>query len=411
MTSPTTDADAATLIVRARLVLSAGVVLALAACGGDGPSGVSGPGDEPPDAGFALEHVDAGQLHVCGVTAGGAGFCWGRNSVAQLGAGTAGSASDVPVAVDGEPSFTTLVAGDNHTCGLTPGGEAYCWGWDTKGQRGDGQAGLRDTVMTPAPVVGGLTFESLTAGRSFTCGLTPDGVGYCWGDNGNGQLGIGTSGSDVGEPTPIDTDLDFAFLAAGSRHACGLTSTGEAYCWGNDASGQLGTGSAGDLEPAPVAVAGDLTFTFLVAGSDFTCGVADDGSAHCWGDNGNGALGDGNETVDSASPVAVAGGLTFRSLAAGGSHACGVTEGGAAYCWGYDGSGQLGDGETGTDRDEPTAVVGGLSFDGVTGGESSACGWTADGTTYCWGANDSGQLGDGNGGTPSDRPVQVVDPD
>lgn len=387
------------------------LLLALASCGGDGAGAVSGPGGEPPDAGFALETMELGSLHACGTHPGGVAYCWGTNSKGHLGTGEAGPAIDVPTRVAGDLSFVSVAAGDNHTCGLTSDGAAYCWGWDTRGQRGDGQAGERDTVATPAPVVGGLAFEALTAGRTFTCGLTADGVGYCWGDNGSGQLGIGTSGDGVGEPLPIQTNLRFELLDAGSRHACGLTSNGQAYCWGRNANGQLGVGSEGDPETTPVAVAGDLRFASLSAGGAFTCGVAEDGSAHCWGNNGNGALGDGNAPTDSAAPVAIEGDLSFRTLAAGSSHVCGVTTSGAAYCWGFNGSGQLGDGEAGTHRDVPTAVVGGLSFEGAAGGEGSTCARTEEGEAYCWGANDFGQLGDGNEGTPSDRPVRVADPD
>lgn len=392
-------------------LLPAGLLLfVLAACGGDGAGDVSGPGDPSPEADFALATLGSGLLHVCGVTTGGDGYCWGTNSRGHLGTGEADSGSDVPVPVAGDLSFTALVAGDNHTCGLASGGEAYCWGWDTDGQRGDGQAGVRDTVAAPAPVVGGLTFESLSAGRSFTCGVTPEGVGYCWGDNGNGQLGIGTTGEGVGEPTAIDTEILFERVDAGTRHACGLTPAGAAYCWGNDDSGQLGTGSAGDPEPRPVAVAGGLSFRQVSAGGDVTCGVTDEGTAYCWGNDGNGELGDGSGAEDSAAPVQVSGELTFRAVAAAGSHVCGVTDAGPAYCWGYNDSGQLGDGATGTSREVPTAVVGDLTFEGLALGENSTCGWTGDGAGYCWGANDAGQLGDGNEGTPSDRPVRVADP-
>lgn len=372
--------------------------------------GLEGAGSGSFDVRFVLATVDFGLLHACGISPGGAGWCWGTNHQGELGTGEAGGTLDVPARVAGGLALADLGGGDNHTCALTTSGEAWCWGWDTDGQRGDGKVGTRDTVATPAPVVGGHTFESLTAGRSFTCALTADGVGWCWGANSNGQLGNGAVSEGVGEPVPVDTDLRFERLTAGSLHACGLTSAGEAWCWGRNEESQLGTGTAGDPVPAPVAVAGELQFTSLAAGGGFTCGVTGDGAAYCWGNNGNGALGDGNAPTDAAAPVPVAGGLTFRALGAGGSHVCGVTAADAAYCWGFNGSGELGDGNAGTSRDVPTAVVGGHFFEGVTGGENSTCARTADGAAWCWGANDAGQLGDANEGTPSDRPVRVVAP-
>jgi alpha-tubulin suppressor-like RCC1 family protein len=372
--------------------------------------GLEGVESGPFDVRFLLATLDVGVLHTCGTSPAGAGWCWGRNDRGQLGVGEAGPPRDVPAPVAGGLSFAAVRGGDNHTCALTTDAEPRCWGWDTDGQRGDGQVGQRDTVAAPAPVVGGHAFASLVAGGSFTCALTSEGAAWCWGDNGNGQLGIGSTGAGVGEPTPVDTDLRFDRLTAGSLHVCGLTPAGEAWCWGRNEEGQLGTGTAGDPEPTPVAVAGDLELTALAAGGGFTCGVAADGAAWCWGSNGIGALGDGNAPTDSAVPVEVAGDLSFRSVAAGGSHVCALTVADQAWCWGFNGSGQLGDGNEGTDRDVPTAVLGGHLFRAVTAGESSTCALTDDGAAWCWGADDFGQLGDGSEGTPADRPVRVVAP-
>ncbi|MDP3775419.1 MAG: IPT/TIG domain-containing protein, partial [Gemmatimonadales bacterium] len=133
-------------------------------------------------------------------------------------------------------------------------------------------------------------------------------------------------------------------LTAGGGHTCGLTSGGAAYCWGGNGSGQLGDGST-TQRPTPVAVAGGITFASLAPGGGRTCGVTSGGAGYCWGVNSDGQLGDGS-TTQRSTPVAVAGGLTFASLTAGGGHTCGVTSGGAAYCWGVNFQGQLGDGST-----------------------------------------------------------------
>jgi alpha-tubulin suppressor-like RCC1 family protein len=158
-----------------------------------------------------------------------------------------------------------------------------------------------------------------------------------------------------------------ATLVGGDRHTCGLTSAGAAYCWGDNSYGQLGTTTNTGTDtpnptPTAVSVPSGVTFVSLEAGVYHTCGLTSAGAAYCWGDSGNGQLGNGTTTGSSA-PVAVSApeGVTFAGLAAGSYHNCGVTSAGAAYCWGFNGYGQLGDGTT-TSRATPTAVTAGLTF-------------------------------------------------
>ena len=134
----------------------------------------------------------------------------------------------------------------DHTCGLTSAGAAYCWGWNNFGQLGTGS---HTNSTTPVPVAGGLTFSTLAAGSAHTCGLTSAGPAYCWGDDNYGQLGNGATPVNEGISTPVAVagGLTFSALAAGSVHTCGVTSAGAAYCWGWDGFGQLGTGSTGGL--------------------------------------------------------------------------------------------------------------------------------------------------------------------
>src|SRR5439155_1100776 len=182
-----------------------------------------------------------------------------------------------------------------------------------------------------------------------------------------GQLGDGTSGTDRLTPVAVSGGLTFAAVSAGQfYHTCGVTTSAAAYCWGQNGSGQLGSGTT-TSSLIPVAVSGGLTFAAVSAGASETCGVTTSGAAYCWGYNGYGELGTGT-TTGSLIPVAVSGGLTFAAVSVGGAgstigpHTCGVTPGGAAYCWGYNGYGQLGDGTSGTNRLTPIAVSGGLTF-------------------------------------------------
>jgi alpha-tubulin suppressor-like RCC1 family protein len=314
-----------------------------------------------------------------------------------------------------------LGAGNLHTCGLTPGGAVYCWGVNGLGELGDGTQTDR---LTPAAVAmpTGMTFASLSTGGDHTCGRTPTGAAYCWGDNASGELGDGTQTNRL---TPVAVTLPagvtFASLSAGRLHTCGLTPGGAIYCWGLNGFGELGDGTQTDrLTPVAVAMPTGMTFASLSAGGDHTCGLTPTGAAYCWGDNGFGELGDGTQT-NRLTPVAVTlpAGVTFARLSAGGLHTCGLTPAGATYCWGNNFSGELGVGGTPTGTclngspcsSVPLAVTmpAGVTFASLSAGQFHTCGSTAAGAAYCWGDNTFGQLGDG---TTTNRlmPMAVANP-
>lgn len=263
-----------------------------------------------------------------------------------------------------------------HTCALTTDGAAYCWGWNGYGQLGDGST---TDQSVPIAVTGGRAFSSVVARGARTCGLTPSGAAFCWG----------------GQPL-LQSDRSFVALAAGGYHDCGLTTGGAAYCWGENYSGQLGNGRSGSLYANDAGfVSGGLSFVTLTAGTYHTCGLVTTGAAYCWGDNLYGALGIGSTMDSSDVPVPVSGGRKFVALEAGYYHTCALTDAGAAYCWGeFFGA-------------EAVLASGGLSFVALTAGEYHTCALTAEGAAYCWGRNARGQLGDGSN-TDAAVPVAVT---
>ena len=353
--------------------------------------------------------LSAGFGHTCGVTTSGAAYCWGDNTYGELGNGTT-TTSATPVAVSGGLSLATLsAAGFESTCGVTTSGAAYCWGVNQQGELGNGSiTGPQTCVgyacsLTPVAVSGGLSFATVSAGYLSACGVTTGGAAYCWGDNNYGELGIDSSTGPQtcvnsatigyacsGTPVAVAGRLSFATVSAGFDTACGLTTSGAAYCWG---SGPLGDGYFSSSSTA-VAVSGGLSFATVSAGDGLACGVTTTGAAYCWGNNTNGELGNGSTTTYSATPVAVSGGLSFNTVSAsiGDNYACGVTTGGAAYCWGDNTYGELGNGST-TRSLTPVAVSGGLSFATVSAGYHYTCGVTTGGAAYCWG---EGALGNGS---------------
>lgn len=314
--------------------------------------------------------------------------------------GTLAGAITVPF--DVRLTFATVSVGEMHSCGVTTAGKAYCWGANGNGQLGDGTATNR---TSPVAVVGGLTFSTVSAGRNHTCGTTTGSATYCWGSNDAGQLGDGTTTTRT-SPVLVVSGVTFATVSAGEAHTCGVTFGGIAYCWGGNTFGQIGDGTTTG-RTGPTAVVGGLTFATVSAGRVHTCGVTTAGAAYCWGSNANGELGDGT-TIDETSPVAVVGSLTFTRVSAAGAHTCGVTQpGGVAFCWGGNGYGELGDGTT-TERTMPSAVYSTiLKFASVSAGYGYSCGVRPGGTAYCWGHGLNGELGDG---TTADwtRPVAVV---
>jgi alpha-tubulin suppressor-like RCC1 family protein len=263
---------------------------------------------------------------------------------------------------------------------LDPSGAAYCWGANDNGQLGDGSATGR---TTPTAVVGGFTFQSLSAGSEQTCAVGNTGAAYCWGRNEYGQLGDGTT-TDHLTPTPVAGGLTFRSLAVGWYHTCGLTTAGAAYCWGRNDWGQLGDSTTTDRR-TPVPVAGGVTFQGLGAGDFHNCGMTGAGLGYCWGMSCCGQLGVGIPPSSTSSPLKVASGLTFRGIVPGWQHTCGLTVAGDAYCWGADIGNLVGTGPLGVYLAEPRAVVRGPLFTSLTVGSAHACGLNASGVAYCWG--------------------------
>ncbi len=259
--------------------------------------------------------------------------------------------------------------------------------------------------QSPMGPEGGVVMGRVYAGHGFTCGIVEGGKALCWGINDEGQLGEGGFyASYKTAPRVISDDLSFRQLGtkASGRHVCGVTTSGDAYCWGENDFGQLGHGSASPRDVLRL-VAGGLTFTSITAGWRSSCGVTTDEEAYCWGRGEWGQLGDGLATLSSV-PVAVAGGHKFQKLEVGSSNlVCGLTTAGKILCWGLDLRGALGAPGTAicvrTDGLElacattPQPIASDELFMEVSAGSSFACGITLSCQALCWGRNDWGQLG------------------
>jgi alpha-tubulin suppressor-like RCC1 family protein len=370
--------------------------------------------------------VESGDRFTCGLLSTGDAYCWGLSTSGQLGNGSTATLSTPAPVADGL-KFQDLAVGYSHACGLTLAGAAYCWGYNATAQLGIGSTAT--PVMVPTAVSGGITFTQLSASLVATCGLATSGAAYCWGRNSPyGVIGIGnaTTPAIVLAPAEVvgSAALGLVSVHAGYFAACGLSATGEAWCWGY--KNMLGNGTTTDSY-VPVRAASSQTFTRLTVGNQFICGLSASGTSSCWGER-NVVGEQGHAGGRTLTPLAIAGAPTFASIKAGHSNyslptTCAVTPSGDAYCWGNNKEGQLGATtsqicstgfasplNTAPCSTTPVPVSGGLKFSSVSVGLDHVCGVTVEGNVYCWGRNDYGEIGIGVQDAAIRTPVRVIGP-
>jgi len=251
--------------------------------------------------------------------------------------------------------FRYIDAGSDHSCGIATDEQLYCWGYN-----GDGQLGIPagEAKAYPNLVPSVQRFRSVSGGRYHTCGVTLSGGIICWGQNRDGR-------AIPGDP------VSFQAVQAGLLHTCGLSMSREVWCWGSNGEGQLGSGTAGP-SGAETRVSAGTQYKAVAAGGLHTCGIKEDGTAWCWGSNAEGQLGTGD-------PI-------FRYIDAGSYHSCGIATDEQLYCWGYNGDGQLGI-PAGEAKAYPILVPNLQRFRSVSGGRYHTCGVTLSGGIICWGQN------------------------
>lgn len=340
--------------------------------------------------------VVVGSAHACALNGRGEAYCWGQGRLQQWGEAFSEQGALKLHKVDTTQRFKTLAAGDSHTCGLTVAGAVYCWGRGELGQLGDGQSTNR---AKPVKIASELSFVSLSAFADTTCGLDKDSKLYCWGENQRGQLGLDPMTTTASNrPVAVASAYSFEQVSVGGAHVCALTGS-EGYCWGDNGSGQLAQlGAMGTTEPMLVRAAGNsrLDLKSIAAGEDVSCGVTINGQTYCWGSGLNRRLGRDNGQP-SNTPVLIPGGHSFERVAIGQYHSCGIKLDGQVWCWGNN--------EFGVFARKPLAlqplparIGGNLLFEQVAVHGTFACGVDRGGDLYCWGDRGQHYLADGKYG-------------
>src|ERR1035441_709693 len=357
-----------------------------------------------PQAAFAASPAQApaaaGNAHSCALEDGKA-YCWGENDYGQLGDGSTADSS-VPVAVDASgvlagKALVEISAGGGGglaTCALDAAGAAFCWGGDIAGglgggNNGNGSSSVPVAVKTSGALAGKILTQ-ISTGSLGACVLAAAGTAYCWGDNDYWELGDGRGGAN-GDASSVPVAVDtrgvlagkaLAQISAGWWYACAVDTAGAAYCWGD---GALGSNTGGSSVPVAVDASGVLVgkrMAQISAGLGATCSLDRAGAAFCWGDNDYGELGDGT-TAGSSVPVAVdtrgvLAGQRLTQVATGAFHACAADRSANIYCWGDNNQGDLGDGRT--SMSDVPVLAGPRAPAGVTaiaGDTTAAVSWTA----------------------------------
>ena len=299
------------------------------------------------EGGKLFEAVSVGKMHVCALEKGTAiPNCWGDNMFGAAGQPSSVSNVATPTTVSGNPGpFKSISVGWNHTCGVTSGGLAMCWGAASSGRLGTGGSTNQSSPVQVSPPLGGAqqTYARVSAGMLHSCGITTSSRIFCWGT-------LGGSGFSVPTEVALQGNAGWSTLSEGGlgMHVCATNSASVAFCWGDDAAGQLGNNVSGSGQrfATPQLVKGGLAafspaLVSTATGELHSCGLSATGAAFCWGTAFNGQLGNGSQ-VQANTPVGVSGGLTFTKISAGTDHTCALDSSHDIYCWGTNTWGQLG---------------------------------------------------------------------
>ena len=367
-----------------------------------------------------LAAVTGHGLYSLGFLPDGTLYAWGADASEQLGDGPGQTDRFAPVRVAAPTgvTFVSIGAGGTHVVAVGSDGATYAWGNDGSGQQGNGLGVNGQATPGLVTMPPGVAFTSVAAGGAASYAIGSDGNTYAWGANSLGQLGDASTDSTQSTPVLVATPpgVTFRQLSGGAAHTLALDTDGNAYAWGSNFYGQLGTGVSGAVErtPLPVAMPVGVTFASVSAGDYHSLALGSDGNVYAWGLDTFGRLGDDAAIADQAAPVRVAAppGVSFVAISAGSAHSLALASDGTAYAWGRDDGGQLGDDAVfaGQSMPRPVAMPSGVSVVSLAAGLDHSLAVGSDGATYSWGWASFGRLGRDTGGVNQPEPGRLAAP-
>ena len=364
--------------------------------------------------GGVWKSVSGGEDHTCAVKLDGTAWCWGSNRSGQLGgAANLGvtTPNPNPLQVGTATNWASVSVGLSFSCGLRTDGTLWCWGTNWAGQLGTStNSGTNNATAVPVQVGAATDWTAVSTGHSSTCGVRSGGTLWCWGGNRYGQLGTSTNNdSDTPNPTPAQAGVGTVWTSVSTDggHTCALTASATIWCWGQNASGELGRPRPEETStqtafPVPGQVGSATDWASVDTGNDHTCGLRTNGTAWCWGDNWSAELGNGADLGTSTphpTPIQVGTDGGWTSISAANAFSCGVRSG-TARCWGFNYNGQVGTATNAGSESPvttPTQVGSAATWSALTAADGGfTCATRTDSTLWCWGNNYNGQLGNGS---------------
>ena len=351
------------------------------------------------DAALDWQGIATGGSNICSLKRDGSLWCWGTNDYGQLGNGGTLSQSK-PVQIDASRDWQAITSRAYHTCALKKEGSLWCWGRNNVGQLGDGTI-VDDSMLwqmrtTPVQIGSALDWQTITAGDFHTCALKNNSSLWCWGYNLQGQLGDGST-VNQSKPVQIGTAFDWQTIAAGDLLTCALKKDGSLWCWGTDRSPD----QIISQPSTPVQIGMDMDWRAIAVSSYRICALKKEGSLWCLRNIGSALLADGTREAVQYQPEQIGISMDWQTIAMSPYHTCVIKVEGSLWCWGKNDYGQLGNGTTfGSfyDLSTPEGMVQvdmDRDWQAIAVGPSHTCALKKEGSLWCWGRNTSGELGDG----------------
>ncbi|MDP4184320.1 MAG: hypothetical protein Q8862_04050 [Bacteroidota bacterium] len=334
-------------------------------------------------------------------------WAWGNNGCGQFGDGTTEN-KYLPVKINSSLRFQKISAGVVHTLGIDTDGNLWSWGFNNHfGLLGDGTTVSKST---PVQIKSGTKFIAVSAGEYSSFAIDSDGNLWAWGDNVCAQLGDGaTEGKSILTPIHVKSGIKFRSVAAGEGFTLAIDSEGNLLAWGENKNGELGVGYSDIYYYSHAQVKAGTKFKTVSVRYKHSVAIDSDGNLWTWGDNYYGQLGDGTIVVK-YTPIQVKIGTKFKSASAGDGFTVAIDNSGNLWVWGCNLSCQLGDGsveQAVRSVPVPEQIMSGTKFCAVSAGGAHVLALDVSGNLWTWGSNFIGQLGDGTSGNYKSTPEKV----